>query len=242
MSTTRHRGHALERGAPAPAARAGGEGRRAAAEEARVAGERAVRARAPGGRQPPRDRAAGAGRRTARCSSALAASGAATRSPLGWPTREVRVRARADARCGACARWSWSARPSLVRSLAARGAAPGPGDAAAARRGRREFERLVEQLLDAAPEELFMRRLGPGARARDAAGEHARAAGRHLARTTTCRRCGARSTSASARSTCGWPASSRGEGPAELEGADAQRLSLASFFALPFASSGTSVE
>jgi vacuolar-type H+-ATPase subunit D/Vma8 len=47
----------------------------------------------------------------------------------------------------------------LVRSLAARGVLPGPGEAAT-QDAAREFEQLVEQLLDAAPREHMMRRLG----------------------------------------------------------------------------------
>jgi vacuolar-type H+-ATPase subunit D/Vma8 len=47
----------------------------------------------------------------------------------------------------------------VVRSLAARGLCPGPGEAAS-HDAAREFELLVEQLLDAAPQEHAMRRLG----------------------------------------------------------------------------------
>lgn len=89
---------------------------------------------------------------------ALAANGQDGLTALGWPTREVRV--------VLAPRELWGIHgedleqpPSLVRSLAARGAVAGPGDAAASVAAR-EFERLLEQLLEAAPEELFMRRLG----------------------------------------------------------------------------------
>jgi vacuolar-type H+-ATPase subunit D/Vma8 len=50
-------------------------------------------------------------------------------------------------------------RPTLVRSLAARSVLPGPGEGAT-QDAAREFETLVEQLLDAAPQEHAMRRLG----------------------------------------------------------------------------------
>lgn len=89
---------------------------------------------------------------------ALTANGQDGLTALGWPTREVRV--------VLAARDLWGIHgedleqpPSLVRSLAARGAVAGPGDTAASTAAR-EFERLLEQLLLAAPEELFMRRLG----------------------------------------------------------------------------------
>jgi len=89
---------------------------------------------------------------------ALAANGHDGLAALGWPTREIRV--------VLAPRELWGIHgedlehpPSLVRSLAARGAVAGPGDTAASVAAR-EFERLLEQLLEAAPQELFMRRLG----------------------------------------------------------------------------------
>jgi vacuolar-type H+-ATPase subunit D/Vma8 len=89
---------------------------------------------------------------------ALSASGNSGLTPLGWPTREIDVELRA------VGLWDIRAmelmnRPPLVRSLAARGVVPGPGDAAS-QDAAREFERLLEQLLDAAPQEHAMRRLG----------------------------------------------------------------------------------
>ena len=89
---------------------------------------------------------------------ALSASGHSGLTPLGWPTREI------DVELTAVELWDIRAmeltnRPTLVRSLAARGVVPGPGDAAS-QDAAREFERLLEQLLDAAPEEHAMRRLG----------------------------------------------------------------------------------
>lgn len=89
---------------------------------------------------------------------ALGATGSHGLTPLGWPTREV------DVDLTAVEVWGLRAvelvnRPALVRGLAARGVLPGPGEAAT-QDAAREFERLVEQLLDAAPREHMMRRLG----------------------------------------------------------------------------------
>lgn len=89
---------------------------------------------------------------------ALSATGTNGLTPLGWPTREIDVELRA------VELWDIRAmelvnRPPLVRSLAARGVVPGSGDAAS-QDAAREFERLLEQLLDAAPQEHAMRRLG----------------------------------------------------------------------------------
>ncbi len=78
---------------------------------------------------------------------------------LGWPTREVTVEL--------TPRDVWGIRgvvlaekPRLLRSFAARGvAAGGPNDAPAVAAAD-QFELLLEQLLAAAPEEVFIRRLG----------------------------------------------------------------------------------
>lgn len=77
---------------------------------------------------------------------------------LGLPLREVRV--------DLVPRDVWGIRgvalqkqPVVVRTLAARGVAEGPNDAPAEETAER-FERLLELLLAAAPEELFMRRIG----------------------------------------------------------------------------------
>ena len=89
---------------------------------------------------------------------ALASSGSDGLKPLGWPTREVDVERRAvelwDVRA-----MEMLNRPTLVRTLAARSVLPGPGEGAT-QDAAREFETLVEQLLDAAPQEHAMRRLG----------------------------------------------------------------------------------
>jgi V/A-type H+-transporting ATPase subunit D len=93
---------------------------------------------------------------------ALAAAGRLELAALGWPTRELRVEL--------VPREAWGIRgvelaskPSVVRSVAARGSPAGPGDAAPTAAAE-QFERLVERLLEAAPEELFIRRLGQALR------------------------------------------------------------------------------
>lgn len=89
---------------------------------------------------------------------ALGATGSYGLTPMGWPTREIDVDLTAVEVWGLRA-VELGSRPSLVRSLAARAVLPGPGEAAS-QDAAREFERLVEQLLDAAPREHMMRRLG----------------------------------------------------------------------------------
>ncbi len=90
--------------------------------------------------------------------AALGSAGEAEMHALTWPTRELRVEL--------VPREAWgihgvelSSRPAVVRSLAARGSPAGPGDAEPAAAAE-QFERLVQRLLEAAPEELFLRRLG----------------------------------------------------------------------------------
>ena len=89
---------------------------------------------------------------------ALAASGSDGLAPLGWPTREV------DVELSIVELWGIRAvelvnPPTTVRSLAARGVLPFPGESAG-HDAAREFETLLEQLLTAAPQEHMMRRLG----------------------------------------------------------------------------------
>jgi V/A-type H+/Na+-transporting ATPase subunit D len=89
---------------------------------------------------------------------ALAARGGDAVTPLGWPTREL------DVDLSATELWGLKVaqlghRPTLVRSLAAREVLPGPGEAAS-QEAAGQFETLVEQLLDVAPQEHVMRRLG----------------------------------------------------------------------------------
>jgi H(+)-transporting ATP synthase subunit D len=90
--------------------------------------------------------------------TALAAVGGDGVTPLGWPTREI------DIDLSLSELWGLKVadlghRPTLVRSLAARGVLPGPGEAAS-QEAAGHFEALVEQLLDVAPQEHVMRRLG----------------------------------------------------------------------------------
>jgi H(+)-transporting ATP synthase subunit D len=89
---------------------------------------------------------------------ALSAEGSDTLAPLGWPTREI------DVALTPIEVWGIRAvdlvnRPTLVRSLAARGVLPGPGEAVGPQAAR-EFETLLQQLLEAAPQEHLMRQLG----------------------------------------------------------------------------------
>jgi V/A-type H+-transporting ATPase subunit D len=88
---------------------------------------------------------------------ALCSNGSHGLTPLGWPAREIDVEMRAFELWGIRA-VELVSRPPLVRSLAARGVLPGPGEAAS-QAAAREFEALIEQLLDAGPPEHAMRRL-----------------------------------------------------------------------------------
>jgi vacuolar-type H+-ATPase subunit D/Vma8 len=89
---------------------------------------------------------------------AVSSLGSDRLTPLGWPTREIDINATLTDLWGMHLVESIN-RPPLVRSLAARGLLPGPGETVIHETAR-EFETLVEQLLDAAPEEHVMRRLG----------------------------------------------------------------------------------
>jgi H(+)-transporting ATP synthase subunit D len=89
---------------------------------------------------------------------ALAVAGGAALAPLGWPTREVEIELSTVELWGVKVA-ALEGRPTLVRSLAARGVFPGAADAPSQEAATR-FERLLEHLLDAAPREQVMRRLG----------------------------------------------------------------------------------
>lgn len=89
---------------------------------------------------------------------ALSSTGSDGVMPLGWPTREIDVELKGVALWGVGAA-ELVKRPTLVRSLAARGVLPGPGEALS-HEAARAFEALLEQVLDAAPKEHAMRRLG----------------------------------------------------------------------------------
>jgi V/A-type H+-transporting ATPase subunit D len=89
---------------------------------------------------------------------ALTAQGRLGLRPLGWPTRELAVEMEPGSIWGIPVS-QITARPPLVRTLAARATAPGLiGPDAAAATGA--FEHLAELLLDAAPREMLIRRLG----------------------------------------------------------------------------------
>jgi vacuolar-type H+-ATPase subunit D/Vma8 len=89
---------------------------------------------------------------------ALSSHGSHDVRPLGWPTRDVDVELHATELWGIRVA-ELTHRPVLVRSLAARAVCPGPEEAAGPEAAR-QFEALVELLLDAAPREHAMRRLG----------------------------------------------------------------------------------
>ena len=89
---------------------------------------------------------------------ALAAQGRDGLRAIGWPTRAINV----DVRPGSI--WGIvvsrvEGRPEVARSLAARGAAPQVAGLAAIQAAG-EFEQLVALLLEAAPREALIRRLG----------------------------------------------------------------------------------
>jgi vacuolar-type H+-ATPase subunit D/Vma8 len=89
---------------------------------------------------------------------ALCSAGSRGLRPLGWPAREIDVEVKLVDHWG-IRTIELLNRPALVRGLAARGIVPGPGDAAS-HEAARQFEALIEQVLDAAPQEHAMRRLG----------------------------------------------------------------------------------
>ena len=90
--------------------------------------------------------------------AAFALHGRAGLRALGWPARDLTVEVEPGTIWGIPVSRITS-RPPLVRTLAARGTAPGlTGPAAVA--ATAEFERLADLLLDAAPREMLIRRLG----------------------------------------------------------------------------------
>ncbi len=89
---------------------------------------------------------------------ALAAHGAAGLAAFGWPGRDVTVDLAPGAVWGVAVS-TITRRPPLVRTLPARGMAPaGAGPATVEAAGR--FEALADLLLEAAPREMLLRRLG----------------------------------------------------------------------------------
>jgi V/A-type H+-transporting ATPase subunit D len=89
---------------------------------------------------------------------ALAVQGRAMLRGIGWPGRDVQLEIEPHSVWGMPVA-TIQRRPVLVRTLAARGTAPGGTGPAAAEAAAR-FEALTELLLDAAPREMMLRRLG----------------------------------------------------------------------------------
>jgi V/A-type H+-transporting ATPase subunit D len=90
--------------------------------------------------------------------AALSTQGREGLAALGWPNRELHVQLEPVDVWGLHV-VDLAAPPTVVRSLAARATAPGPDDAAATQAAN-DFERLLELVLNAAPKEFLMRRLG----------------------------------------------------------------------------------
>ncbi len=88
---------------------------------------------------------------------ALAAEGGAGLRMLGWPARDIRVRVRTGQLWGVSVSDIVQA-PRFARALAARGIAPGPSPAAV--KAASAFEGLADLLINAAPREMLLRRLG----------------------------------------------------------------------------------
>jgi V/A-type H+-transporting ATPase subunit D len=89
---------------------------------------------------------------------ALALHGRSALAAIAWPARELSVDITAGLVWGIPVS-AITARPALARTLAARGTAPGSTGPAAAGAAL-AFERLADLLLDAAPREMLIRRLG----------------------------------------------------------------------------------
>jgi V/A-type H+/Na+-transporting ATPase subunit D len=90
--------------------------------------------------------------------AALVTHGRAGLRALAWPSRPLEVEVEGGSLWGIVVS-RIAARPVLMRTLAARGTAPGStGPAAAA--AASAFERLADLLLEAAPREMLIRRLG----------------------------------------------------------------------------------
>ena len=89
---------------------------------------------------------------------ALAANGSHGVTPVAWPAREVDVEVTTTELWGIRGVESMK-RPPLVRGLAARGVLPDAGESAS-HEAARAFELLLERVLDAAPQEQAIRRLG----------------------------------------------------------------------------------
>ena len=90
--------------------------------------------------------------------AALACHGPGELRALGWPLRDLVLEFEATQVWGVPVA-DVTRRPPLGRSLGARGTAPGPTGPAAAGAATR-FEELADALLEAAPREMLIRRLG----------------------------------------------------------------------------------
>ncbi|HUL49196.1 MAG TPA: V-type ATP synthase subunit D [Gemmatimonadales bacterium] len=90
--------------------------------------------------------------------AALSVHGYAGLRSLGWPTRKVLIEVEPGSIWGIPIS-TIVRRPALTRTVAARAAAPGLTGPAASQAAT-TFERLTELLLDAAPREMLIRRLG----------------------------------------------------------------------------------
>jgi H(+)-transporting ATP synthase subunit D len=89
---------------------------------------------------------------------ALAVYGRCGLRPLAWPERHLQIDVEPGSVWGIAVS-RIASRPPLARTLAARGTAPGSTGPAAANCAS-AFERLADLLLDAAPREMLLRRLG----------------------------------------------------------------------------------
>jgi V/A-type H+-transporting ATPase subunit D len=89
---------------------------------------------------------------------ALARHGLSGVHAIGWPGRDVTVELEPGSVWGVVVS-RIVARPPIARTLGARGTAP-VGTGLAAERAATAFEQLTELLLDAAPQEMLLRRLG----------------------------------------------------------------------------------
>jgi H(+)-transporting ATP synthase subunit D len=89
---------------------------------------------------------------------ALASRGVAGLRALAWPARDIALEMEPGSVWGIAVS-TITRRPPLARTLPARGTPPGSSGLAAVRAAG-EFERLTELLLDAAPREMLIRRLG----------------------------------------------------------------------------------
>ena len=89
---------------------------------------------------------------------ALTVQGQTALRAIGWPARDLSVEIRPGQVWGISVS-DLTGRPPLARTLEARGTAPGSAGPAAVRTAE-QFEELADLLLDAAPKEMLIRRLG----------------------------------------------------------------------------------